>query len=71
MSMAEKKSHIIIESDVDSVRLDIEGTKEDCSYMIAHYYISNSEFRLVVNKALESVMRMGINLLKKDMADGD
>lgn len=71
MSMEDKGAHILVESVGDSVRLDIEGTKEECAYMIAHYYISNSEFRNVVDTALRRVMTMGINLLIKDMDDGD
>lgn len=60
-----------MESVGDSVRLDIEGTIDECAYMIAHYYISNSEFRNVVDTTLRRVMTMGINLLIKDMRDGD
>ena len=69
--MEEKKAHILVESVGDSVRLDVEGTKDECVYMIAHYYISNSEFRDVVNTALRRVMTTGIDLLIKDMGDGD
>lgn len=69
--MEEKKSYIILESDEDYVRLDMVGTKDECAYMIAHYYISNSEFRNVVDTALRRVMTMGINLLIKDMGDED
>lgn len=69
--MEENKAHILIEDNGEGVRLDIVGKKEDCAYMIAHYYILCSEFRGVVNKALKSVMEMGINLLEKDMSDGD
>lgn len=71
MSMEEKKSHINLESDGYSIRLDMVGTKDECAYMIAHYYISDSEFRNVVNTALRRVMTMGINLIVKYNDDGD
>lgn len=69
--MEEKKAHILVESVGDSVRLDIAGTKDECVYMIAHYYIGNSDFRNVVNTALRRVMTSGINLIIKEMGDED
>lgn len=69
--MKKKKPHIILEGDKNSVRLDIEGTKNECVYMIAHYYVSNSEFRDCINMALRTVMTKGINFYIKCMGDED
>lgn len=68
-----KKAKILLEDVGDGVRLVLEGNHAECSYMIAHYYVSCPEFRRMVNFAIKQVMKMGVEHLErerlKDMDD--
>lgn len=77
MSMAEKKSKIIIE-DVDDnglMKFSMEGDIRGCANLIAQHYVTEHAFRKAVDYAMRCIMEMGVGLLErqreKDMGDGD